>query len=135
MLKGLRNIGSLFDIDTQHEGKELGSELILVRKGNQIHILLLYLVALYGISYGLVNVLQGFYFQSLINFTAVVFTLVAYVMAQRGWMLTSKIFNLTQIIIVIGTMFYFSPGAASHEGDSILVFFIPIIIGTLIVFH
>lgn len=135
MLKGLRNIGSLFDIDTQHEGKELGSELILVRKGNQIHILLLYLVALYGISYGLVNVLQGFYFQSLINFTAVVFTLVAYVMAQRGWMLTSKIFNLTQIIIVIGTMFYFSPGAASHEGDSILVFFIPIIIGTLIVFQ
>lgn len=135
MLRSIRSIGSLFDIDMLQEEKALGSELILVRKGNQIHILLLYLVAIYGIAYGLVNIFQGFYLQSMINFSAVLLTVFAYYLAIWGWMLTSKIFNLTQMIVVISAMFYFSPGAASHEGDSVIVFFIPIIIGTLIVFQ
>lgn len=135
MLKGFRNIGSLFDIETQNEQNQLGSELILVRKGNHIHILLLYMVAIYGIIYTGVNTIQGYYFQACINFGAVLLTVFAYYLALAGWMLTSKLFNLIQMIIVISAMFYFSPGAASHEGDSVIVFFIPIIIGTLIVFQ
>jgi signal transduction histidine kinase len=123
----------LFDIENEINSQE--KDTILVRKGNQIHLVLLYLTGAYGILYALVNWYQGYDLQAIINFVSVGFTALAFFLNHRKFYLPSKILNLIQLIIVISLMFYFSAGFGSHEADSILVFFIPVSLGTLIVFQ
>jgi signal transduction histidine kinase len=123
----------LLDIENEFNAQE--QDTILVRKGNQIHLVLLYLTGAYGVLYALVNWYQGYDMQALINFISVIFTAIAFYLNHQKFYLPSKILNLIQLIVVISLMFYFSAGFASHEADSILVFFIPISLGTLIVFQ
>lgn len=123
----------LFDIENEFSSQE--QDTILVRKGNQIHLALLYLTGTYGFLYSLVNWYQGFDLQAYINFISVGLTAIAFYLNYKKLYLSSKILNLIQLIVVISLMFYFSAGFASHEADSILVFFIPVILGTLIVFQ
>lgn len=123
----------LFDIENELNNQE--QDTILVRKGNQIHLALLYLTGAYGFIYALVNAYQGFDLQAYINFISVGLTVLAFLLNYKKLYLSSKILNLLQLIVVISLMFYFSAGFGSHEADSILVFFIPVILGTLIVFQ
>jgi len=123
----------IFDIEKEFNNQE--QDTILVRKGNQIHLVLLYLTGAYGFLYALVNWYQGFNLQAIINFVSVGFTGVAFYLNHKKFYLPSKILNLIQLIIVISLMFYYSAGFTSHEADSILVFFIPVSLGTLIVFQ
>ena len=107
----------------------------MVRKGNQVHSALLFLSAAYGIVYTAVNAVQGYFFQAGINISSVFITLVSFFLYYKNQILASKILNLIQLMVVISLMFYFPPNLASHEADSILVFFIPVTLGTLIVFQ
>lgn len=121
------------DIESEFNSQE--QDTILVRKGNQVHALLLLLSATYGILYTFVNLIQGYQLQGFINAVSVLITAVAFILYYRNYILISKMLNLIQLIIVISLMFYYSPSSATHEADSILVFFIPISLGTLIVFQ
>lgn len=121
------------DIESEFNSQE--QDTILVRKGNQIHAILLLLSATYGILYTFINLIQGYQLQGFINAASVLITGATFILYYHNRILISKILNLIQLIIVISLMFYFSPSSASHEADSILVFFIPISLGTLIVFQ
>lgn len=124
---------TLLDIEQELSGQE--QDTILFRKGNQIHTVLLYLSGLYSMVYLITNWLQGFELQALINFLSLILIGVAIYLNIIGYHLASKLLNLILLITVISLMFYYSAGIYSHEGDSILVFFIPVSLGTLIVFQ
>lgn len=121
------------DIESEFNSQE--QDTILVRKGNQVHALLLLLSATYGILYTFINLIQGYQLQGFINAVSVLITGVTFILYYRNRILISKMLNLIQLIIVISLMFYYSPSSATHEADSILVFFIPVSLGTLIVFQ
>lgn len=121
------------DIESEFNSQE--QDTILVRKGNQIHSALLILSAAYGIVYTAVNAAQGYLFQAIINASSVLISLISFILYFKNKILLSKIINLIQLMVVISLMFYFPPNLASHEADSILVFFIPVTLGTLIVFQ
>ena len=121
------------DIESEFNSQE--QDTILVRKGNQVHSLLLLLSASYGIVYTVVNLIQDYRLQGLINAISVLITGVAFFLYYWNRIMISKMLNLIQLIIVISLMFYYSPSSATHEADSILVFFIPVSLGALIVFQ
>ena len=122
-------------LDIENEFNSQEQDTILVRKGNQIHSLLLLLSAAYGIVYTIVNSAQGYFLQALINGTSVLITGFTIYLYFKKHILVSKILNLMLLMAEISLMFYFPPNLASHEADSILVFFIPVTLGTLIVFQ
>jgi signal transduction histidine kinase len=121
------------DIESEFNSQE--QDTILVRKGNQVHSLLLLLSASYSIVYTVVNLIQDYRLQGLINAISVLITGVAFFLYYWNRIMISKMLNLIQLIIVISLMFYYSPSSATHEADSILVFFIPVSLGALIVFQ
>jgi hypothetical protein len=136
MFQSFHKLRTILEIEDLLMGQKQDNENILVKKGNQVHVTLLFLVAAYAVVYALLNLIQGYYMQSLLNFFSFLMVLVSYYLNAIGKILASKIFNLLQLIVLIGAMFFFSTSTyGSHSGDSILVFFIPIIVGTLIVFQ
>ncbi len=121
------------DIESEFNSQE--QDTILVRKGNQVHSLLLLLTGSYGIVYTVINLIQDYRLQGLINAISVLITGVSFFLYYWNRIMISKMLNLIQLIIVISLMFYYSPSSATHEADSILVFFIPVSLGALIVFQ
>jgi ABC-type multidrug transport system permease subunit len=103
LINKLRNLLVIED-----EIQEPSSENILVKKGNQVHTALLFLVAAYAVAYTLVNFVQSFYIQALLNFVSFLMVVLAYYLNATGKILASKIFNLFQLIVLIGAMFFFS---------------------------
>lgn len=124
-------------IDLPKQKESGASESILVSKGNQVHLFLIYLGGAYMIAFALIN----YYFDdkvqaAIVNVCSLPFVLLAYYFFKRGWTVASKLLNLSQIIIAIILIFLITRSELGpNNGDSILVFFIPVFIGTMIVFQ
>ena len=131
------NLKKIFNIDDRLERKGGESESILVRKGNQVHLFLLYLGGIYMIIFALIN----YYYDdkvmaALVNVCSLPFVLLAFYFFKKGWTVASKLLNLSQITVVIILIFLVTRSSDGlNNGDSILVFFIPVFIGTMIVFQ
>jgi signal transduction histidine kinase len=106
------------------------SEDILVDKGNQLHLIVLSIVAVFAILYGILNIVKGEYLQAKINFLLFPHTLIAYLVFKRGYPAASKCLNLFVVTVNISIL-QFVIGLETF----ILAFFGPILMSTLIVFQ
>jgi signal transduction histidine kinase len=114
-----------------------GSESILEKKGNQIHLFLIYLAGAYMLAFGIIN-----YFiddktnAAIVNFASIPLIVIAYVFYKMGWTLFSKLLNLSLILSVIILIFLLTrSNEGLNNGDSILAFFIPVFVGAMIIFQ
>jgi len=106
------------------------SDDILVDKGNQLHLIVLSIVAAFAILYGILNIVKGEYLQAKINFLLFPHTLIAYLIFKRGYPAASKCLNLFVVTANISVL-QFVIGLETF----ILAFFGPILMSTLIVFQ
>jgi signal transduction histidine kinase len=118
------------EILEQRKNAAQSSDDILVDKGNQLHLIVLYIVASFAILYGLLNVVKGDYLQAKINFLLFPHTVIAYVIYKRGYPAASKCLNLFVVTANISVL-QFVIGLETF----ILSFFAPILMSTLIVFQ
>ena len=105
-------------------------EDLLVRKGNQLHEIMLLLLGFYGVVYTIINFYTGQWSEMYFVIPVIPGVSIAYLLYAKGYPLISKIFNLIQVIFSIGGLCLMT-----SPKTFILSFFIPIFIGTLIVFQ
>lgn len=124
------------DLDGRFSDHEFSHEHFLVAEGNKVHTGLIIIEAAYGLIFSIITLIQGYYYQCVLNLLLFCFALLAWYIQQKGYTLSAKIFNWLQLIIMLGLMFYFpaSPKGV-HVNDSVLAFYIPVSIGTLIAFQ
>lgn len=73
---------------------------------------------------------------AIVNAATLPFIMLSYFLFKKGYSIASKLLNLSMILSAIILIFLFTRSAQGvNNGDSILVFFIPVFIGTLIVFQ
>ena len=118
------------EVSQQKIQTEQSSDDILVDKGNQLHLIVLSIVAIFAILYGLVNVIKGDYLQAKINLLLFPHTIIAYLIYKKGYPAISKSINLFVVTANISVL-QFVIGLETF----ILAFFGPILMSTLIVFQ
>ena len=118
------------EVSQQKIQNEQSSDDILVDKGNQLHLIVLSIVAIFAILYGLLNVFKGDYLQAKINLLLFPHTIVAYLIYKKGYPALSKCINLFVVTANISVL-QFVIGLETF----ILAFFGPILMSTLIVFQ
>ncbi len=106
------------------------NEDILVQKGHLLHEIMLLLIGFYGVIYSVINFYMGHTNELYFIVPVLPCVSIAYLLYARGHILASKIFNLIQVIYSIGGLCL-----VTSPETFILAFFIPIFIGTLIVFQ
>ena len=126
MLKDLKALFNL-DLEIQSGSGNSESENILGTKANQLHEILIYTVWAYSLIFSAINLLNNHFLLALITFLTFPLAIITYVLYKSGYVLLSKIWNLAQLNVVI-TMLAIN----TTQGGAITVFFIPIIVGTLI---
>ena len=82
------------EVSQQKIQTEQSSDDILVDKGNQLHLIVLSIVAIFAILYGLLNVIKGDYLQAKINLLLFPHTIIAYLIYKKGYPAISKSINL-----------------------------------------
>jgi signal transduction histidine kinase len=114
-----------------------GPDSILVKKGDQIHVFLIYLAGFYMLSFGIIN-----YFiddktgAAMVNFASLPLIAIVYILNKIGWRILSKLLNLSLILSVIILIFLLTRSSEGlNNGDSILAFFIPVFVGAMIIFQ
>ncbi len=125
----IKSIVSLFKSDLQFskidpDGPEEG---ILERKGDQMHILQIWIVLIYSMLFSLIDLFLGFYEQSIIMLIGIPGSMLTFALVAKGKKLISKIWNSALINIILGLICMYTTTATG-----ILIFFIPLIIGTQI---
>lgn len=132
----LTTFQKLLNVDAHFAGDQNYRDTFLVIEGNHVHKGLLYIVAIYGLSFLFITLFQGYYYQTVLNGCLFISALLAYFIQDKGYQLFSKLFNLSILIIVIACMFYFPASPyGEHVNDSVLAFYIPVSVGTLIAFQ
>jgi signal transduction histidine kinase len=96
-------------------------------KANQLHEILIYTVWAYSLIFSIINLLNDLWLLALLTFLTFPLAIVTYVLYKSGYVLLSKIWNLTQLNVIISLL-----AINTTQGDAITVFFIPIVVGTLI---
>lgn len=114
-----------------------GPESILSKKGNQIHVFLIYLAGFYMLMFGIINYfLDAKTNAAYVNFASLPLIAIVYVFYRIGWTILSKLLNLSLILGVIILIFLLTRSdEGMNNGDSILAFFIPVFIGAMIIFQ
>jgi signal transduction histidine kinase len=114
-----------------------GPDSILAKKGDQIHVFLIYLAGFYMLSFGIIN-----YFiddktgAAVVNFASLPLIAIVYILNKIGWRVLSKLLNLSLILSVIILIFLLTRSSEGlNNGDSILAFFIPVFVGAMIIFQ
>jgi len=126
MLKDLKALFNL-DLGNQSGRGNSESENILEIKANQLHEILIYTVWAYSLIFSIINLLNDLWLLALLTFLTFPLAIVTYVLYKSGYVLLSKIWNLTQLNVIISLL-----AINTTQGDAITVFFIPIVVGTLI---
>jgi signal transduction histidine kinase len=103
---------------------------LIVRRGNQLHEVILVLVAIYGLLFSIINFIYEDKLQGLINISLVPSAVIAYLLFKNGNRIASKVWNLTHVSIVLSLH-----SLIRSPQSLILAFFFPVIISTLIVFQ
>lgn len=130
------HVNNLLDVDTHFSKGYYSTDNILESKGDRVHSMLLTIVGIFGILYTIISFLQGYHYQAVLIFSCAVFALIAWIIHLKGFTLLSKMINFIQLITVIGLLFYFpSSTHGEHVNDSVLAFYVPVLIGTLIAFQ
>ncbi len=130
------HLRNLLDVDTHFNKGYYSTDNILVSKGDRVHTTLLAIVGLFGIIYTIISLIQEYHYQALLSFSCAVFAFIAWLIHRKGYMLASKLVNFVQLIAFIALMFYFpSSPYGEHINDSVLAFYVPVLIGTLIAFQ
>lgn len=126
MLKKFRSLFNL-ELDIEPGRRDSDSDNILGIKANQLHEILIYTVWIYSLTFSIVNLLNNHLLLALLTFLTFPLAIITYVLYKSGYVLLSKIWNLTQLNVVISLL-----AINTTQGGAITVFFIPIIVGTLI---
>lgn len=128
----LNRLKRLLILDFQVPSGEPGSksETILEEKGNQLHELLIYTIAIYSTLFSVINYLNGSNIEAMVTLSGIPFSLISYTLYKAGYTKASKFWNLFQITGIISILTLISSPASG-----IIAFFFPIIVGTLIAFQ
>ncbi len=127
---------TLLDVDIHFTKGHYTNNNILVSKSDYVHAILLITVVIYGVLYGIVSFTLAYHYQAALCACCGFFALIALLIHRMGYTLASKLINFTQLITIIALMFYFpSSPYGEHVNDSVLAFYVPVIIGTLIAFQ
>ena len=103
---------------------------MLVLKGNQLHLGILWIVGVFSLIYSLISVYLGLYVDAIINISLIPGAFVYAYLFNKNKQGISKILNLIHVSVVIGLH------SLIHGPETfILSFFFPVIISTLIVFQ
>ena len=126
----------LLNVDDPSSSLPNTHDNFLVREGNLVHRSLIYIEIFYGLFFMFLTWYQGYNYQSVLNGLFFLLSSIAFIIQYKGYHFYAKVFNLTQVIIILALMFYFpaSPYGV-HINDSVLVFYIPVSVGTLIAFQ
>ena len=103
---------------------------LLVLRGNQLHIIILWIVGFFGIGYALLDYLQGNYDQTIMNLTVTPIAIGCYWLFRKGFIVASKIINLLGVTVIISLHSFIQT-----QATLVLAFFIPILLSILIVFQ
>lgn len=135
-MKVLTTLQELLNVESHLAGHQHNRDNFLVTEGNLVHKGIIYIEIIYAFCFSIITSFQGYYYQAVLNGCFFVFSCLAYFIQHKGYHLASKLFNLIQVIIILGLMYYFpaSPYGV-HVNDSVLAFYIPVSVGTLIVFQ
>jgi signal transduction histidine kinase len=132
----LRHVKNLLDVDTHFSKGYYSTDNILESKGDKVHSTLLAIVGIFGIVYTIISLFQGYHYQAILIFGCAFFASIAWLIHLKGYKLISKLVNFIQLITIIGLLFYFpSSTHGEHVNDSVLAFYVPVLIGTLIAFQ
>jgi signal transduction histidine kinase len=114
------------------EKKTYSAELsnLLVRKGNELHLIILFIVSIFGVLYSTINIFYAYYLLAILSLLLVPITFIAFLSFVRISHNFSKLFNLIGVVTVISLQHLMQ----DHK-TFVLVFFIPIILCTLVVFQ
>lgn len=106
------------------------SENLLVRKGNQLHLAILGIVASFSIFYSVLHWLNGALQLAKISILLVPVVLAAFLIYQYISSRLSKVFNLMGVSAIVTLI-------STYAGQQtfVLAFFVPILVSTLIVFQ
>jgi signal transduction histidine kinase len=130
------HLRNLLDVDIHFSKGYYSTDNILVSKGDRVHTTMLSIVIFFGVVYTLISLIQQYHYQAILSFSCGVFALIAWQIHRKGYTLISKLVNFTQLIAFIAMMFYFpSSPYGEHINDSVLAFYVPVLIGTLITFQ
>lgn len=103
---------------------------LLVLRGNQLHIIILWIVGFFGLGYALLDYFQGNYDQTLMNLTVTPIAIGCYWLFRKGFINASKIINLLGVTVIISIHSFIQT-----QATLVLAFFIPILLSILIVFQ
>ena len=77
----------------------LASDDLLVKRGNQLHIIILWIVVFFGIAYGFLDYLQGNMDQALMNVSVTPIAIFCFWLFKNGYINISKIINLLGVTV------------------------------------
>jgi signal transduction histidine kinase len=100
---------------------------LIEEKGRQLHVALIYLVAIYSVAYCIINWLIGQTTQAYITAFIVPSVFITWLLNKWGYYYYSKLWNGIQINVVLAIL-----ALTTGPETYISAFFIPIIIGTLV---
>lgn len=113
--------------------KEISSDEsndILVKKGNQLHLIILFIVGFFSIFYSGFSLLFEDLFQFYLNGTLLLSVFISYFLFKKNKTIASKIWTLIHVCFVLA-----AHSLVRSPETFILVFFFPVFIATLIVFQ
>ena len=125
----LRPFRQLFSFDFQ-VGQDRGDseqDDILVRKGNQLHEIIIYMMVAYSMIFTAANYLISSVPEAFITFSVLPLSLITIILYRAGYTLVSKLWNIVQISVVLALL-----ALTTSPATGILSFFIPSILGCMI---
>jgi len=125
----LRPFRQLFSFDFQLQGSsgDTDQDDILVRKGNQLHEIIIYMMLAFSIAFSIANYLVGSLLEALITLALLPLCLITIVLYRAGYTLVSKLWNVVHLSGVIAFLCL-----ATSPATGVLSFFMPSILGSLI---
>ena len=106
------------------------SDDLLMDYSNIMHVWLMKIIAIYSVLYTFVNIYLGDVLQGCTTALSLPFVITSYFLFKKGFVFTSKVFNLSQILTAI-TVLSFLSGVFSL----MYLYYFPMIIASLILFQ
>jgi len=126
VLRPFRQLFS-FDFQVDQERGDSDQDDILVRKGNQLHEIIIYMMLIYSVIFTVVNYVISSIPEALITFSIVPLSIITVILYRSGYTLVSKLWNIIQFSAILSLL-----ALTTSPATGILSFFIPSILGCMI---
>ncbi|MFM7329279.1 MAG: sensor histidine kinase [Bacteroidota bacterium] len=126
LLRPFRQLFS-FDFQISQENGDADQDNILVRKGNQLHEIIIYMMVGYSVLFTGVNFFNGSYREAYITLSLIPLSLITIILYRSGYTLLSKLWNIVQVSVILGLLCL-----TTSPATGILSFFAPSILGCMI---